>query len=51
MNQEGSISKKLYNISEKIRCENIGTSYFKGVKNNIEKLYNKKSFRFRSQKK
>ncbi len=39
---EGSISKKLYNISEKIRCENIGTSYFKGVKNNIEKLYNKR---------
>ena len=29
---EGSISKKLYKISEKIRCENIGTSYFKGVK-------------------
>ena len=34
---EGNISKKLYNISEKIRCEKIGTSYFKGVKNNIEK--------------
>ena len=29
---EGSISKKLYNISEKIRCEKIGTSYFQGVK-------------------
>ena len=29
---EGNISKKLYNISEKIRCEKIGTSYFKGVK-------------------
>ena len=37
---EGNISKKLYNISEKIRCEKIGTSYFKGVKNNIEKFYN-----------
>ena len=36
---EGSISKKLYKISEKIRCEKIGTSYFKGVKNNIEKFY------------
>ncbi len=35
----GNISKKLYNIAEKIRCEKIGTSYFKGVKNNIEKLY------------
>ena len=39
---EGNISKKLYNISEKIRCEKIGTSYFRGVKNNIEKLYKKR---------
>ncbi len=39
---EGNISKKLYNISEKIRCEKIGTSYFKGVKNNIEKFYQKR---------
>ena len=31
--------KDLYKISEKIRCEKIGTSYFKGVKNNIEKFY------------
>ncbi len=38
----GNVSKKLYNISEKIRCERIGTSYFKGVKNNIEKYYNKR---------
>ena len=36
---EGNISKRLYGISEKIRCEKIGTSYFKGVKNNIEKFY------------
>jgi cobaltochelatase CobT len=36
---DGNISKKLYKISEKIRCEKIGTSYFKGVKNNIEKFY------------
>jgi cobaltochelatase CobT len=35
----GNISKKLYKISEKIRCEKIGTNYFKGVKNNIEKFY------------
>ena len=35
----GNISKKLYKISEKIRCEKIGTSYFKGIKNNIEKFY------------
>ena len=39
---QGNISKKLYNISEKIRCEKIGTSYFKGIKNNIEKFYNKR---------
>ena len=35
----GNISKKLYNLSEKIRCEKIGTTYFKGVKNNIERYY------------
>ena len=39
---DGAISKKLYNISEKIRCEKIGTSYFKGVKSNIEKFYQKR---------
>ena len=36
---KGNISKQLYRISEKIRCEKIGTSYFKGIKNNIEKFY------------
>lgn len=36
---DGNISKQLYRISEKIRCEKIGTSYFKGVKNNIENFY------------
>ena len=40
---QGNISKKLYDISEKIRCEKIGTSYFKGVKNNIENYYYKVS--------
>ena len=35
----GKHFKKIYSISEKIRCEKIGTSYFKGVKNNIEKYY------------
>ncbi len=39
---EGKISKKLYDISEKIRCEKIGTSYFKGIKNNIENFYHKR---------
>ena len=36
---KGSISKKLYKIAEKIRCEKIGSDYFKGVKNNIQKFY------------
>ena len=36
---EGNISKRLYKISEKIRCEKIGISYFKGVKSNIETFY------------
>ena len=35
----GNISRKLYEIAEKIRCEKIGTSYFKGIKRNIEKFY------------
>ena len=39
---EGNISKQLYKISEKIRCEKIGTSYFKGIKNNIEDFYHKR---------
>ncbi len=39
---EGNISKRLYDISEKIRCEKIGTSYFKGIKDNIEKFYQKR---------
>ena len=39
---DGNVSKKLYSIAEKIRCEKIGTSYFKGVKNNIEKFYQKR---------
>ena len=36
------IYQKLYEISEKIRCEKIGTSYFKGIKNNIENYYQKR---------
>tara|TARA_B100000886_G_scaffold340369_1_gene309501 strand:+ start:1081 stop:2895 length:1815 start_codon:yes stop_codon:yes gene_type:complete len=39
---EGNVSKKLYRISEKIRCEKIGSSYFKGVRNNIEEFYKKR---------
>ena len=29
---KGNISKKLYNVSERIRCEKIGAGYFKGIK-------------------
>ncbi len=36
---EGNISKKLYEIAEKIRFEKLGSEQFKGVKNNIEKYY------------
>ena len=39
---EGHISKKLYDISEKIRCEKIGIHYFKGVRKNIENFYRKR---------
>ena len=39
---EGNISKKLYSVSEKIRCEKIGAVYFKGVKSNIENFYQKR---------
>ena len=35
----GNISKKLYKIAEKIRCEKLGSEQFKGVKNNIENYY------------
>ena len=33
---EGNISKKLYKIAEKIRCEKLGSDTFKGVKNKVE---------------
>ncbi len=39
---KGNVSKKLYKISEKVRCENIGSNYFKGIKGNIEKFYLKR---------
>ncbi len=38
----GYMSKKLYEVAEKIRCEKIGSDNFKGVKNNIEKFYNER---------
>ena len=36
---EGNISKKLYDIAEKVRCEKLGSNKFIGVKNNIEEYY------------
>ena len=39
----GNISKKLYKIAEKIRCEKLGSDQFKGVKNNIEKYYQERT--------
>ncbi len=36
---KGNISKKLYQIAEKIRCEKLGSDQFKGVKNNIANYY------------
>jgi len=36
---DGNISKKLYQIAEKIRYEKLGSNQFKGVKKNIEKYY------------
>ena len=35
----GNVSKKLYQLAEKIRCEKLGSDEFKGVKNNIENYY------------
>ena len=39
MSQKVDISKKLYQIAEKIRYEKIGSDKFKGIKNNIQKYY------------
>jgi len=36
---KGNIPKLLYAVAEKIRYENIGSSYFKGIKKNINHFY------------
>jgi cobaltochelatase CobT len=36
---QGNMSKLLYAVAEKIRYENIGSSYFKGVRENLNYLY------------
>ena len=40
---QGNISKLLFNVAEKIRYENIGSSYFKGIKENLNNYYQTKS--------
>jgi cobaltochelatase CobT len=39
----GNTSKLLYAAAEKIRYENIGSSYFKGIKKNLSLFYENKS--------
>ena len=39
---EGLVSKKLYQIAEKVRCEKLGSEEFLGAKNNILKYYEKR---------
>ena len=50
MNPTGTCRKNYIVSQKKIRCEKIGSSYFKGVKNNIEKFYQKKGFWSRFEK-
>ena len=38
----GTIGRMIYNIAEKIRYEKIGSDQYKGIKNNINKFYQKK---------
>ena len=40
---QGNISKLLYAVAEKIRYEKIGSSYFKGIKENINFFYENKN--------
>jgi len=40
---QGNTSKLLYAVAEKIRYENIGSSYFKGIKENLNYFYEVKS--------
>ena len=40
---KGNISKLLYAVAEKIRYEKIGSSYFKGIKENLNQYYKAKN--------
>jgi len=47
---QGNISKLLYAVAEKIRYENIGSSYFKGIKENLNQYYKVKSLQKKNYK-
>jgi cobaltochelatase CobT len=40
---QGNISKLLYAVAEKIRYENVGSSYFRGIKENLNLYYKNKA--------
>ena len=40
---QGNMSKLFYAVAEKIRYENVGSSYFKGIRKNLDHLYEAKS--------
>ena len=46
----GNISKKLYQIAEKIRYEKLGSDKFKGVKKKYTEILSKKNWFLRSKK-
>ena len=40
---QGNMSKLLYAVAEKVRYENVGSSYFKGIRENLNYLYGVKN--------
>jgi cobaltochelatase CobT len=40
---QGNVSKLLYAVAEKVRYENVGSSYFKGIKENLNQYYKTKA--------
>ena len=47
---QGNISKLLYAVAEKIRYENIGSSYFCGIRNNLNQYYKVKDMQKKDHK-
>ena len=39
---EGNVSKKLYELAEKIRYEKLGSIEFEGIKKNLDNYYSNK---------